>query len=76
MYNNYRKYVYLILTGVAISMMIYAGIDESRLLLNLLVFFIVLPFGFIVKHTASKFILVYGYFVSELIVDEVYRMIT
>ncbi len=75
-YNNYRKYVYLILTGVAISMMIYAGIDESRLLLNLLVFFIVLPFGFIVKHTASKFILVYGYFVSELIVDEVYRMIT
>lgn len=75
-YNNYRKFVYIILTTVALSMMIYAGIEESRLILNLLVFAVVLPIGFIIKHIASKFILVYGYFVSELIVDEVYRMIT
>jgi len=75
-YNNYRKWIYCILTSVALIMMIYAGIEESRLILNIVVFFLVLPFGFIVKHVASKFILVYGYFVSELIVDEVYRMIT
>ena len=75
-YNNYRTWVYCILTVVAMTMMVYAGLEESRLILNIVVFIVVLPFGFIVKHTASKFILVYGYFVSELIVDEVYRMIT
>lgn len=75
LYQSSRKLIYYSLIALACSMMIYSGWEEQRLVLNLLVFGLTLPIGFFVTHVASKFIFVYGYFVSELIVDEAYRII-
>ena len=75
LYQSSRKLIYYSLIALACSMMIYSGWEEQRLLLNLAVFGFTLPIGFYIVHNASKFIFVYGYFVSELIVDEAYRII-
>lgn len=75
LYQSSRKLIYYSLIALACGMMMYSGWEEQRLVLNLLVFGITLPIGFFVTHVASKFIFIYGYFVSELIVDEAYRII-
>jgi TctA family transporter len=74
-YDSCKHWIYHFLIAFSLFIMLYLAYNESRILLSLIVFGLSLVIGMIISHTSSKYTFVYGYFVSELIVDEVYRMI-
>lgn len=74
-YDSCKHWIYHFLIAFSLFIMLYLAYNESRILLSLIVFGLSLIIGMIISHTSSKYTFVYGYFVSELIVDEVYRMI-
>lgn len=74
-YKNCKNWIYHFLIAISVCIMIYMGYTESRILMSIIVFAIALIIGMYIKHTGAKFVFVYAYFVSELIVDEAYRIL-
>lgn len=74
-YANCRHWIYHFLIAFSMIVMLYLAYNESRVLMSLTIFICTLPIGLLIKNDSSKFVFVYAYFVSELIVDEVYRML-
>lgn len=74
-YENCKDWMYHFLIALSMCIMLYLGYNESRMLMSLIVFVLALPIGFAVKQTSAKYVFVYAYFISELIVDEAYRIL-
>ena len=74
-YENCKDWMYHFLIALSMCIMLYLGYNESRMLMSLMVFGLALPVGLVVKQTSSKYVFVYAYFISELIVDEAYRIL-
>jgi putative tricarboxylic transport membrane protein len=74
MYVKMKRVIYLLVSVLCLSVMIYNAVNDSQLVLSIITFVASLILGISYKHDQVKFVLIYTFFVSSLVMDEVYRI--
>jgi putative tricarboxylic transport membrane protein len=73
LYGYLKNTVYIILISALILILVIVSWYANHLFLSMLVFFISLVFGTMIKHEDSKMVFVFAFFLSDQIVSEFYR---
>jgi hypothetical protein len=73
-YNIIKDYSYIGVAVISIVAMLFFAVSEYRLLLSLLTFAVSLIIGLIINDERPKFVLLICYFISEIYIDEFYRI--
>jgi putative tricarboxylic transport membrane protein len=72
-YSQLQRYVYIIVGIVTTGIMLKLAIDDYQGVLSLIVFLVASIFGSLFKFDKPKFVLIYTFFISSMLFDEVYR---
>ena len=73
LYNWAKRWIYHAIIGVVIASVCYAGYNEHQVVLPLITFVIASIIGMLIPYEDSKFVLVFGFFLSDSIIDNLYR---
>lgn len=74
LYAKMQKFIYPLVATICLLLMGYMAIEESQFILSLFTFAFSLALGLIIKSEEPKFVLIYTFFVSTIILDEFYRL--
>lgn len=72
-YWKIKTWIYPVVLIFCFMMLLYVAYNDNNLLVNLVVFFIALPLGLSIKNVESKFVMMFGFFMSSFVIDEFYR---
>jgi putative tricarboxylic transport membrane protein len=72
-YSQLQRYVYIIVGIVTTGAMLKLAIDDYQGVLSLIVFLVASIFGLLFKFDKPKFVLIYTFFISTMLFDEIYR---
>ena len=73
LYKRAMRWIYHVIIGVVVLMVFYVGYTEYQLWLALITFAIASLIGILIPYEDSKFVLVFGFFLSDSIIDNLYR---
>jgi len=74
MYTRMHKFIYPLVAVLCVSLMSYIAVIDSQLMLSIFTFLVALVLGLITKSEGPKFVLIYTFFVSTIMLDEFYRI--
>jgi len=73
LYNWAKKWIYHAIILVVVASVCYAGFNDHNVVLPLITFIVASTIGMLIPYEDSKFVLVFGFFLSDSIVDNAYR---
>lgn len=73
LYNWAKKWIYHAIIFVVVASVCYAGYTDHNVVLPLITFIVASTVGMLIPYEDSKFVLVFGFFLSDSIVDNAYR---
>ena len=72
-YCKMQKYVYHVLLVSCAGVLLWVAWLDHNLMVSIMVFLVILPLGMMIRNVESKFVLLFGFFMSDFIIDEFYR---
>lgn len=73
LYNWAKQWIYHAIILVVFAAVCYAGYSDHNIVLPLITFIVASIVGMLIPYEDSKFVLVFGFFLSDSIVDNAYR---
>lgn len=73
LYWKIRFWVYPIMLVFCSAVLLYIAWTDYNLMVSAVVFLIALFFGTVIKNIESKFVMMFGFFMADFVIDEFYR---
>ena len=75
LYHRMRNWIYPALLIVVLSMMLGVAWWDHQLMFGMLVFAMALIFGIVLRDMSSKMVMIFSFFLSDSVLDEIYRFV-
>jgi putative tricarboxylic transport membrane protein len=72
-YWKIKTWVYPTMLIFCTGVLLYVAWTDNNLMVSAVVFLIALLFGTIIKNIESKFVMMFGFFMADFVIDEFYR---
>lgn len=72
-YDWMKYWIYPGMIAIVTLMVLYVASDERQLWLALMTYLVAMLVGFVIKHQDSKFVLIFAFFLSDSMLDNLYR---
>ena len=75
LYHSIRDWIYPALLIVVMALMMVVAWWDHQLMFSMAVFVVALIFGIVLRDPASKMVMIFSFFLSDSVLDEIYRFV-